>query len=180
MGRRLGRKAGGDVVNAKSPATVTALPARPGSELLALDEYLPFRLSVASNAVSKLIARAYEDRFGLTIPQWRLMSVLAEAPASPSDLLARTAMDKVTVSRAAQALVTRRLATRMPNPADARSHRLTLTAEGARLYADIAPLALAYEAALLAGLAPNEVQALKRLLQRLEAAAAVLSGPCVR
>ncbi len=34
--------------------------------------------SVASNAVSRLIARAYEDRFGLTVPQWRLICVLAE------------------------------------------------------------------------------------------------------
>ena len=45
---------------------------------LKLDAYLPYRLSVASNAVSGLIARAYEDRFGLTIPQWRLICVLAE------------------------------------------------------------------------------------------------------
>ena len=45
---------------------------------LRLDGYLPYRLSVASNAVSGLIARAYEDRFGLTIPQWRLVCVLAE------------------------------------------------------------------------------------------------------
>ena len=45
---------------------------------LRLDSYLPYRLSVASNAVSGLIARAYEDRFGLTIPQWRLVCVLAE------------------------------------------------------------------------------------------------------
>ncbi|MBN9318339.1 MAG: winged helix-turn-helix transcriptional regulator [Caulobacterales bacterium] len=147
-----------------------------GDDLLSLDEYLPFRLSVASNAVSKLIARAYEDRFGLTVPQWRLVSVLAEGPATQASLLARTAMDKVTVSRAAQGLVTRRLAVRTPNPADARSHSLTLTTEGSRLYADIAPLALAYEAALLSGLEPGEVRALKRLLQRLEAAAAQLSG----
>lgn len=151
-----------------------------GAADLALDDYLPFRLSLASNAVSKLIARAYEDRFGLTIPQWRLMAVLAEAPVSQASLLSRTAMDKVTVSRAAQGLVARRLAARIPNPADARSHRLALTPEGQRLYADIAPLALAYEAALLAGLGPGEVRTLKRLLVRLEAAATQLSGPPVK
>ena len=44
---------------------------------LRLDAYLPYRLSVASNAVSGLIARAYEDRFGLTVPQWRVICVLA-------------------------------------------------------------------------------------------------------
>jgi DNA-binding MarR family transcriptional regulator len=164
-------------VNADAKPKITAMPSRRAGDGLRLDDYLPFRLSVASNAVSKLIARAYEDRFGLSIPQWRLMSVLAEEPVSQGSMLARTAMDKVTVSRAAQALVNRRLAARIPNPADARSHRLALTAEGERLYADIAPLALAYEAALLAGLAPDEVRALKRLLQRLEAAATQLAGP---
>ena len=51
----------------------------PSPSRLALEEYLPYRLSVASNAVSRLIARAYEDRFGLTIPEWRLLAVLAEA-----------------------------------------------------------------------------------------------------
>ena len=45
---------------------------------VSLSDYVPYRLATASAAVSRLIARAYEDRFGLTIPQWRLMSVLAE------------------------------------------------------------------------------------------------------
>ncbi len=159
-------------------SNVTPLPAREGgkAEGLALDNYLPFRLSVASNGVSRLIARAYEDRFGLSIPQWRLMAVLAEGPLSPQAIVARTAMDKVTVSRAAQGMLTRRLVTRTASPSDGRSHTLALTETGRRLHAEIAPLALAYEAALLAGLAPGEVAQLKRLLQRLEGAAARLSG----
>ena len=52
--------------------------AQAGPAALVLDAYLPYRLSVASNAVSGLIARAYEDRFGLPVPQWRLICVLAE------------------------------------------------------------------------------------------------------
>ena len=86
---------------------------------LALDDYLPYRLSVASNAVSRLIARAYEDRFGLTIPQWRLMAVLAEGALTQQAIVAKTAMDKVTVSRAAQGLVTRHLIARAAHEADA-------------------------------------------------------------
>src|SRR5260221_11947036 len=144
---------------------------------LPLDHYLPYRLSVASNAVSRLIARAYEDRFGLSIPQWRLMAVLAEDGAlTPGAIVARTAMDKVTVSRAAHGLIRRHLIARDAHEADGRSHRLSLTHEGVRLHGDIAPLALAYEAALLSGLAPGEVTALKLLLKRLEAAANRLSG----
>jgi len=159
-------------------ANVTPLPSRDSgkTEALALDDYLPFRLSVASNGVSRLIARAYEDRFGLSIPQWRLMALLAEGPLSQQAVVARSAMDKVTVSRAAQGLVTRHLIARSASTSDGRSHNLTLTETGRRLHGEIAPLALAYEAALLTGLAPAEVAQLKRLLNRLEAAAARLSG----
>lgn len=144
---------------------------------LKLDAYLPFRLSVASNAVSGLIARAYEDRFGLSIPQWRLICVLAEDRAlTQVAVVARTGMDKVTISRAAQGLTKRHLVARNDHHADGRSHMLTLTVEGSRLYAEIAPLALAYEAALIAGLAPTEVALLKRLLGRLQTAAHALAG----
>lgn len=147
------------------------------TETLLLDSYLPYRLSVASNAVSGLIARAYEDRFALTIPQWRLICVLAEdGGLSQVQIVARTVMDKVTVSRAAQGLVKRRLVGRSQNKADGRSHVLALTSAGRSLHAEIAPLALAYEAALIAGLAPEDVILLKRLLGRLQAAAGQLSG----
>ncbi|WP_293678576.1 MarR family winged helix-turn-helix transcriptional regulator [uncultured Phenylobacterium sp.] len=148
---------------------------------LQLDSYLPYRLSVASNAVSRLIARAYEDRFGLSIPQWRLLCVLAEdGGLSQATLVARTVMDKVTVSRAAQGLVKRHLVTRAQNTADGRSQLLALTADGRSLYGEIAPLALAYEAALIAGLAPGEVVLLKRLLGRLQTAAGQLAGEAPR
>ncbi|MEW5686888.1 MAG: MarR family winged helix-turn-helix transcriptional regulator [Pseudomonadota bacterium] len=151
--------------------------AEAGDVGLRLDSYLPYRLSVASNAVSGLIARAYEDRFGLTVPQWRVICVLAEdGGLTQVQVVARTVMDKVTVSRAAQGLSKRRLVTRAENKADGRSHVLDLTPEGRRLYAEIAPLAMAYEAALIAGLSPEDVALLKRLLGRLQTAAGQLAG----
>jgi DNA-binding MarR family transcriptional regulator len=148
-----------------------------GEPGLKLDSYLPYRLSVASNAVSGLIARAYQDRFGLTIPQWRVICVLAgEGGVTQGQIVTRTFMDKVTVSRAAQGLAARRLIDRAEHHADGRSHVLTLTIEGRRLFAEIAPLALAYEAALISGLAPDEVALLRRLLGRLQSAATALAG----
>lgn len=148
-----------------------------GESVLKLDAYLPYRLSVASNAVSSLIARAYHDRFGLTIPQWRLLSVLQEdGGLTQGQIVTRTVMDKVTVSRAAQGLLKRHLVGRSDHHADGRSHVLTLTAGGRRLYSEIAPLALAYEAALITGLMPEEVVLLLRLLGRLQGAATALAG----
>jgi DNA-binding MarR family transcriptional regulator len=144
---------------------------------LLLDAYLPYRLSVASNAVSSLIARAYQDRFGLTVPQWRLICVLKEdGGLTQGQIVTRTVMDKVTVSRAAQGLLKRNLVSRVEHQADGRSHVLALTAEGLLLHDEIAPLALAYEAALLVGLAPDEVLLLRRLLERLQCAASTLAG----
>jgi DNA-binding MarR family transcriptional regulator len=143
---------------------------------LRLQDYLPYRLSVAANAVSKLIARAYEDQFDLKIPEWRLIAVLAdEGPLTPQILCERTIMDKVTVTRAAQGLLERSLIKREPNSSDGRSHRLLLTASGERLYEQIAPLALAYETQLLAGIGQREIKALERQLRRLEQAAGELS-----
>jgi DNA-binding MarR family transcriptional regulator len=143
---------------------------------LTLDAYLPYRLSVASNAVSGLISRAYQDRFGLSVPQWRLICVLAEDGAmTQGQLVARTVMDKVTVSRAAQGLIRRHLVARSEHHADARSHVLALSPQGTRLYAEIAPLALAYEQALIAGLTSDEVEGVKRLLSKLQATAAALA-----
>lgn len=151
-------------------------PAQSARKLLRLDDYLPYRLSVAANAVSQLIARAYVDRFDLTVPQWRLMAVLGEeSPLTQQALCRRTVMDKVTVMRAARGLSQRRLVKRQPNAADGRSHRLSLTAAGERMYAEVAPMALEYESMLLRDLAPLEVRKLEQWLRRLQRAAHALT-----
>jgi DNA-binding MarR family transcriptional regulator len=147
------------------------MPSNAGNRLR-LQDYLPYRLSVAANAVSRLIARAYENQFGLKNPQWRVLAVLAdEGPLTQQALCGRTIMDKVTVMRAAQGLLRRRLVKRLPNAADGRSHRLMMTAAGKRLYDRIVPLALAYEVQLLAGIGRRDVARFEQLLRRLEQAA---------
>jgi DNA-binding MarR family transcriptional regulator len=146
------------------------------SRKLRLHDYLPYRLSVATNAVSRLIARAYESQFALKIPQWRLIAVLAdEGPLTQQALCVRTLMDKVTVMRAAQGLLRRRLLRRLPNARDRRSHRLVMTAAGQRLYDQIVPLALEYQSRLLEGVDRADVIRLENLLRRLEQSALTLS-----
>ena len=111
------------------------------------------------------------------MPQWRVICVLAEGGGlTQVQVVARTVMDKVTVSRAAQGLLKRALVARSDHHADGRSHVLALSETGRGLHAEIAPLALAYEAALISGLTPDEVALLKRLLARLQAAAGQLAG----
>lgn len=136
---------------------------------LKLQDYLPYRLSVAANAVSQRISQAYAKEFGLRIAQWRLLAVLAEEGALTQRVLCeRTVMDKVTVARAARALLKRGFVRRLPNRADRRSHRLRLTVQGAQLYRRIVPLALEYEAQIVAGLSRTAVQQIKAWLQQLQ------------
>ena len=144
---------------------------------LKLDQFLPYRLSIASNAVSEAVAVAYRTLFGLRIPEWRLVAVLAEdGPMSQQALCGRTRMDKVTVSRAAIALVDRGLVRREANPDDQRSHLLTLSEEGWALYEQVSPKALELERRIFQGIDPDEIAALRAMLDRLEAATAALEG----
>ena len=142
---------------------------------LKLDQFLPYRLSIASNRVSSAIATAYQALFGLRIPEWRLIAVIAESDGLTQQALgAATRMDKVTVSRAAIALVDRGLVQRRPNPDDQRSHLLSLTMAGQTLYESVAPKALELEAQIFAGFSAAEIATFRAMLERLEASAAPL------
>jgi len=46
---------------------------------LELDRFVPYRLSVLSNVVSRAFALLYAERFDLAIPQWRVLAVLGMA-----------------------------------------------------------------------------------------------------
>jgi DNA-binding MarR family transcriptional regulator len=139
--------------------------------MLRLDRFLPYRLSVASNAVSDRVAGVYQARFGLKVPEWRVLAVVAErGRATQAALVAATQMDKMTVSRAVTALVGRGVLARGA-AGDRRTLELTLTAAGEALHGEIAPLALAIEAELLAGFTSAERGELMALLERLEACA---------
>ncbi len=94
-------------------------------ETLDLDGFLPFQLSVTANAVSDVIARAYRNRFGLRVPEWRLIAILAQSPGlTPQQVCVRARLDKISVSRAAKALLARDLIRAQANADDRRSHRL--------------------------------------------------------
>jgi len=139
---------------------------------LVLADFIPYRLSVTSNLVSDVIARTYEALFGLSIPEWRLVAVVAEAGAITQQAIGQqTRMDKVTVSRAAIALVERGLLARRANPDDKRSHLLELSDTGHQLYAAIAPKALALEQRVFAAFTAEEVASFTAMLARIEAEA---------
>jgi DNA-binding MarR family transcriptional regulator len=107
-------------------------------EKLNLEGFLPYRLSVLSNTVSSAIAAAYFANFGLSIPEWRVMAVLAANPGlSAAEVTARTAMDKVAVSRAVATLLSASRLQRTTAPADRRRTHLALSSAGVRVYATL-------------------------------------------
>jgi DNA-binding MarR family transcriptional regulator len=135
---------------------------------LHLEHFVPYRLSVLTNIVSMSIAEAYEREFGLSIPQWRVIAVLARYPnLSAIEVAERTAMDKVAVSRAVQGLLANRRLVRGYDSGDRRRTRLRLSNAGRSVYTRVAPLALSYEKKLLAALSPTDRRVLDRLLGRL-------------
>ena len=74
--------------------------------VLFLGDFLPYRLSVLSNKISRAIADGYEERFQLSLPEWRVMAILGGEPElSAGEVAERTAMDKVAVSRAVKKLL---------------------------------------------------------------------------
>jgi DNA-binding MarR family transcriptional regulator len=159
-----------------------SLPMKPSSSLhgsgspepepLDLETFLPYRLSVLSNRISNAIARVYAKRFGLSIPEWRLIAVLGRfGPLSANGVAGRTYMDKVRVSRAVQRLLRRGLIERATDAADRRRSILQLSPEGAAIRAEVAPLALDIERRLLAVLPAEDRMQLDRILKLLDASA---------
>jgi DNA-binding MarR family transcriptional regulator len=141
-------------------------------DLLDLETFLPYRLSVLSNRISNAIARVYAKRFGLSIPEWRLIAVLGRfGPLSANGVAFRTYMDKVRVSRAVQRLLDRGLIERATDTADRRRSILRLSPEGAAIRAEVAPLALDIEKRLLAVLSDEDRHDLDRILKLLDARA---------
>ena len=149
------------------PSPESKTPEDPGS--LILERFVPYRLSVLSNTVSRAIARIYADRFDLSIPEWRVMAQLGRhGRLTASEIVGLTAMDKVRVSRAVSRLASAGRIAADEDQADRRRQHLTLTAAGKRIYREIVPLALEREASLLEILSVPERQALDRLLLKLQ------------
>ena len=133
-----------------------------------LADFLPYQLSVASNAVSTRIAEQYRKRFALKTTEWRIMAVLGDSgPTTQRELSQATLMDKVPVNRACKTLEARGLARRKPNANDGRSHLLELTTEGRAVHSGIMPLALKIEDELFSVLTEEERRLMREMLVRL-------------
>jgi DNA-binding MarR family transcriptional regulator len=152
-------------MRAKRPGST---PPNDDGDVFRLEDFLPYRLAVTSNHVSRMFARHYSEQFGLTIPEWRVLAVVGRfGSLSPSKVGELAAMDKVKVSRAAATLVNRGLLRQTQDPHDGRGRLLRLTRKGNAIHAAVVPLARDLESSLASGLTPTEWSALARILLKL-------------
>jgi DNA-binding MarR family transcriptional regulator len=133
-----------------------------------LEDFLPYRLSVAAESISQLIVRRHLARSGLAMSEWLLLAAVGRYTVlSPTVAGERTSMDKVKVSRAASRLVAQGLLRQTQDPHDGRGRLLRLTRKGSSVYASVGPTARTIEAALAPGLTKAEWITLHKALGKL-------------
>jgi DNA-binding MarR family transcriptional regulator len=147
------------------------------ADLLDLEHFLPYRLSVLSNRISQDIASLYAERFNLGITEWRIIAILGRYPGlSANEVAERTAMDKVAVSRAVASLIKQKRLKRQFDKNDLRRSMLSLSTAGEKIYSQVAPLAKQLQNTLLADFDDKERVLLNLLLDKLAAAELSVHG----
>ncbi|MFM2119965.1 MAG: hypothetical protein RL722_1433 [Pseudomonadota bacterium] len=133
-----------------------------------LQNFLPYRIAVLSEAVSQSVAQVYRERFGLSRDEWRVLAALAEGGAVPTgEVIRSTTLEKMPVSRAVSRLQAAGHVERLPDPDDGRGWLLRLTPAGRSLYLKIVPMVQAREAFLLEALSAEEQAVLNQAISRL-------------
>ncbi|MBT8417957.1 MAG: MarR family winged helix-turn-helix transcriptional regulator [Silicimonas sp.] len=129
-----------------------------------LNGFVPYQVSVVAHDLSQGLADDYRRRFGITIPEWRvLVNVGYSDKVSVRDIQKRVRLEKSKVSRAATRLEAAGYLTKRIDPDDRRLLHLELTDKGRALLAEIVPIAKAYQERLTRVLGPD-MAALRRSL----------------
>src|SRR5688572_15883007 len=129
-----------------SSAGLRPAPAPGTRAVVVLERFLPYRLNVLASLTSQALAQIYAERFGLTIPGWRVLATLGQYGfRTARDIASHGVMHKSTVSRAISQLEARALVRRRPNRVDRREELLELTDAGQDVYLAVVPEALAFE-----------------------------------
>jgi DNA-binding MarR family transcriptional regulator len=137
---------------------------------LDLFKFVPFRLNRLAAEVSSALAAEYQARYGLDIPEWRVLATLGfrNAPCSAQYIAHCTRTHKSTISRAVTALMKRQIVERVENADDRREFRLRLTRKGSALYEELIPRLLRREQEILSCLSAQERRSLALLLGKIE------------
>jgi DNA-binding MarR family transcriptional regulator len=144
---------------------------------LKLEEFLPYRLNVVASLVSQALSRIYADRYGIGVPEWRVLVTLGQfGMMTGKSIGAHSHMHKTKVSRAVALLEKRKLITRRANRSDLREAFLALTPAGRAMYDDLAPVALDFANRLSETVSPADRAAFERAISQLTERSATLAA----
>lgn len=137
---------------------------------LDLFKFVPFRLNRLGAEVSAALSSEYRARYGLDIPEWRVMATLGfRNEACSAQYIAQcTRTHKSTISRAVTSLLEHGLIERVENTEDRREFRLRMTRKGQTLYEELIPRLLRREQEILSCLTAQERKEFARLLGKIE------------
>jgi DNA-binding MarR family transcriptional regulator len=145
--------------------------------LLKLEDFLPYRLNVVASLTSHALSRIYADRYGIGVPEWRVLVTLGQYGMMTGKAIGEHShMHKTKVSRAVAVLEKRKLLTRKTNRADLRESLLSLTPAGVAIYQDLAPVALDFARRLSDAIEPADRMAFERAVHRLTERSATLAA----
>src|SRR5580692_6479538 len=135
---------------------------------LKLEKFLPYQLNVVASLVSLALSRVYARRYGIGVPEWRVLVTLGQYGVMTGKAIgAHTHMHKTKVSRAVALMEDRKLLVRRANRADMRESFLSLTAGGRAMYEEVAPHALDVAGTPTEILTPADREAFNRALKQL-------------
>ena len=137
---------------------------------LDLFRFVPFRLNRLAAEVSAALSSEYQARYGLDIPEWRVLATLGfrDDPCSAQYIAHCTRTHKSTISRAVTTLMTRQLVERVENADDRREFRLRMTRKGKALYEELIPRLKRKEQAILSCLSAQERRDFAHMLGKIE------------
>jgi len=154
---------------------LTKLHADKSAEL-DLEHFLPYRLNVLAEIVSTSLSQIYSQRYGIAIPEWRVIATLGQYPSMTAKQVGQHShMHKTKVSRAVTTLDKKGLVERTANSADLREEFLSLSAEGRKIYDQVVPAALTFSDRLFDTLSETERRALDAILTKLSSRSTVLA-----
>jgi len=132
---------------------------------LRLETFLPYRLNLLADTVSRSLSHIYRTRYDIGVAEWRVIATLNQfRRMTARDIGNFSQMHKTKVSRAVTGLARRGLVDRAANPDDKREAILSLTPAGTALFHEIEPAAIAFSDRLEAGLTSTDREALERIL----------------
>ena len=138
---------------------------------LTVDAFITTLMSQVGNALRRQLTVPYAEQFGLTVSEWRLLSLVAHAGRIVfGELVAQSTSDKALVSRTLKLLEGRRLVRLETEGTGPRKKTWChITPEGEALHRQAIPIARARQAAAIRVLPPEERDAMYRALMRLRA-----------